>query len=327
MPSAFTQFMARIPAEYLPEVQQAITDAVSTLANPVPTGAEHQAILDRLQGLQEQIGADVAQAAAEEWVEVIEERLTSWWTERLIEQGMSPAEVAEKASRLVRPRVNDLLSYVESVRTTVQSGYVEPAARFAWVKVTALAAGAAGLLSFAVFTGVQRGGSAAGFAEDLRVDADAARQAQEFRAREREVAEALADIQVAGAEFDRMANLLTPPAVVEPRSVVAPPVTLQRAGPSPLSPPAVLPPVVAAQRVAVAVARPNQPMMHSQTTVGKFIAAMPSPQREETAAVVAEAARNAAQAPVSARGSRIPERHFTVRAIDGGGTIFGTYSQ
>jgi hypothetical protein len=316
----FAKFMGKIPSEYLPEVEKAITHAVQVLGDPASTSAQSQAVADELQSLQEKVRFDSAEAAADAWKEAIEERLKAQWTARLIDQGVKPKRAAKQASELLTPKVNELLEKVEFVRGIVES---KPF-KWAWLKVTAVVAGAAGLLSFAVYSGVHRGNEASDIGSDLIRKADDAQQMKEFWDREREYDAAMNSIRLSAEEFDSMANILAPSAVVSRSEPVLQPKPLL-AQPRPV---VALPRAIAAQPINITINRPNQQPVSAQSTVETFVAAMPSPQREQAVENITRSAENESKAPPSATDSQhVHARNITVEARDGNGQIFGVYRQ
>ena len=114
---AFDSFMAKIPAEYVPKLGQAINHAAQVLSDPAATGAQYQAVADKLQSLQQKVRFDSSKAAADAWKQAIEKKLIAQLAARLEDQGMAPQEAARKAAELLTPQVNKLLKDAEFFRT------------------------------------------------------------------------------------------------------------------------------------------------------------------------------------------------------------------
>ena len=316
--TAFTKFMAKIPTEYVPRIEAAISRAVAVLADPAATDAQYQAVADELESLQKKIGFDSAKAAADAWKEAIQAKLKAQYAGRLIDQGLAPQQASKEASKLLTPDVNRLLKMMEKTRTCGPK---------LW-KFAAGTIGAIGLLSLAIYNGVRMGTGASGTAADLVRKGDEAKQMQEFWDRQREFDQALNGIEVSGDDFQRMTN------IVAPQAVAIQPATIQPLQQIPAArtqdPPAAvaaIPEAVARQPLELTITKPNQPPQYAQSTVGTFVSALPSPQREQTAEVITKQADYESRVGQSISTRHIPERHFTIEARDGSGQIFGKYSQ
>src|SRR5713226_9686285 len=120
----FTKFMTKIPAEYVPKVEQAITHAAQVLSDRSASSADYQAVADELQSLQQKVRFDSAKAAANAWKEAIENQLRAHYTARLVDEGMDQKKAAKEASKLITPKVNNLLKKVEFVRGVTEKKWM-----------------------------------------------------------------------------------------------------------------------------------------------------------------------------------------------------------
>jgi len=102
--TTFTDFIQKIPTQYIPRIEQAISDACRVLGDPNATSKDYDTVSHKLTDLQQRIGHDSLSALKKE----IEARLK------------------QRGVGYVAPRVNDLLSRTENVRKMTNPGYWEP---------------------------------------------------------------------------------------------------------------------------------------------------------------------------------------------------------
>jgi hypothetical protein len=127
--------MMNIPREYVPRIEEAISDAVRVCGDPNSTREQYEALTRQLAVLQHRAGTDTVKALRGE----LEERLRARW----LEAGRSGIDIPQ----YVAPRINDLLARAERGREMVRASY--------WTRSnTALALGGAfAVAAGAVFLG------------------------------------------------------------------------------------------------------------------------------------------------------------------------------
>jgi hypothetical protein len=104
----FAKYMSRIPAEYLPKIEQSISRAVEVLADPNATSEAYEAITSDLAVIQKALG----KGAAEAWQGEVAERLKATW----IEAGRDGIEL----QRQIMPKITDVMKSAEKLRKLSQ---------------------------------------------------------------------------------------------------------------------------------------------------------------------------------------------------------------
>lgn len=107
----FSTFMAKIPQEYVPRVEQAISDACRVLGDPSWTSDQADRVHRQLGDLQSKVGIDSLNALKRE----IEQRLHNQWAEA--------GHSGQLVEKYLAPRVNDLLARTENARLMTQPAY------------------------------------------------------------------------------------------------------------------------------------------------------------------------------------------------------------
>ena len=100
----FAKYMSRIPAEYLPKIEQSISRAVQVLADPNATSESYEAITSDLAVIQKALG----KGAAEAWQGEVAERLKATW----IEAGRDGIELQQQ----IMPKITNVMKSAEKLR-------------------------------------------------------------------------------------------------------------------------------------------------------------------------------------------------------------------
>jgi hypothetical protein len=249
MGDAYVTFLTKVPAEYVPSVEKAISHAADVLADPNAPKEAYDAVQAELSHWQRTVGMDVAEA----WKSEIESQLK----ERLFLQGLSASEV----EALLVPKITKLLNDMEWCRDKIQS-FGPPVRKFVAWKLAAVTGVAIGLYAF--ISSYQQEGRA------LKIGIEEEQRQIEMQ-REYDASQSISNIVVSVGEFQQMTEMVASPpeAQAVPLEVAAP-----------------IAPAIAVQPMEVTVIRPNQESHHYQSTVGAIVSTMPSPWREETAKVI-----------------------------------------
>lgn len=153
----FAQFMARVPLEYVPKIENAVSRAVDVLSDPAAPSDAYQSVADELDDIQRTVGADAADALRKELIEQMAKRLCL--------RGMSELEAKE----LITNRVTELVRRIERARGAAR--HVKVDSPFSKLKVATLCVlSIVGLgLMAAVVTSNFRSGRAVSNASDQEV--------------------------------------------------------------------------------------------------------------------------------------------------------------
>jgi hypothetical protein len=100
----FLQYMTKIPADYLPRIEQSITKAVEVLSDPSATTESYSAIAKELAEIQTQVG----EGAAKAWAGEVGERLKADW----IKAGRNGIDLEQQ----VTPKITQVLKTAEKLR-------------------------------------------------------------------------------------------------------------------------------------------------------------------------------------------------------------------
>ncbi|HEX8139251.1 MAG TPA: hypothetical protein VF544_16940 [Pyrinomonadaceae bacterium] len=104
----FAKYMSKIPAEYLPRIEQSITRAAQVIGDPNSTSESYDAITRELAVIQKALG----KGAAEAWQGEVAERLKATW----IEAGRDGIEL----QRQVMPKITNVMKSAEKLRKPLQ---------------------------------------------------------------------------------------------------------------------------------------------------------------------------------------------------------------
>lgn len=284
---AYVSFLAKVPAEYVPSVENAISRAADVLSDPNAPKEAYDAVQDELSHWQRTVGMDVSEA----WKSEIESRLK----ERLFLQGFSPSEAEE----FLVPKMTKLLNDMEWCRDKIQS-FGPPVRKFVAWKLAAVVGVAIGLYGF--INSYQQEGRA------LKTGIEEEQRRREMQ-REYDASQSISNIVVSVGDFQQMTEIVASP----PEAQTVP---LEAAAP--------IAPAIAVQPIEVTLIRPSQEPHHYQSTVGAFVSTMPSPWREETAKVINQQA--ASGSTESSTHYIYVTKQIEVKAKDGSGQIIGVYN-
>ena len=177
---AFSEFIRNIPREYVPRVEETLSEAVRIFGDPSATEEHYNALATRLDALQHRVGTDTLRALEGELREQLERR----WREA--------ARAGIDIPRYVPPGINDLLRRAEGARARIASGRWLPS------NLGTAAAGAFAILVGVVFLGsVDEGRQIAASVQN------AMNQAQS--------ASAIIRAQLSPADFEGVANRIRAP--------------------------------------------------------------------------------------------------------------------
>ena len=116
----FAKYMSKIPAEYLPKIEQSISRAAEVLADPNATSEAYEAITSDLAVIQKALG----KGAAEAWQGEVAERLKARW----IEAGRDGIELQQQ----IMPKITSIMKSAEKLRKLSQvSGWRAVAGKLA----------------------------------------------------------------------------------------------------------------------------------------------------------------------------------------------------
>lgn len=263
---ALFEFMRNIPEEYVPRIQDALTNAVRVAGDPYATSEQYSAVDEQLAGVQQRIGQDVFDALRNE----IKERLEGRWSSAA-SSGVDLGLIGTSEYELSRevelgkpiktpdggykaPPPTDVLELAEGIRRKTTPGY--------WPNWSVLGAigGIVGVFAAgALFLG--RG-------EDGRRVTNAIRDAQQSV----ETAQVLGRAYLSTSDVERLTKALRTPEAVR------------------IHRPAALPPVVAAvaaQPAAVAIEFKNGTQHNFTAPFGDVYREMPPAAQEDLQATVA----------------------------------------
>lgn len=104
----FAKYMSKIPAEYLPKIEQSISRAAEVLADPNSPSEAYEAITSDLAVIQKALG----KGAAEAWQGEVAERLKARW----IEAGRDGIELQQQ----IMPKITNVMKSAEKLRKLSQ---------------------------------------------------------------------------------------------------------------------------------------------------------------------------------------------------------------
>ena len=104
----FAKYMSKIPAEYLPKIEQSISRAAEVIADPNSTSEAYEAITSDLASIQKALG----KGAVEAWQGEVAERLKATW----IEAGRDGIELQQQ----IMPKITNVMKSAEKLRKLSQ---------------------------------------------------------------------------------------------------------------------------------------------------------------------------------------------------------------
>jgi hypothetical protein len=325
----FPKFMAKIPAEYLPKVEEAITHAAQVLADRAPSSADIQAVADELQSLQQKVKFDSAKAAANAWKEAIEHQLKAHYAARLVDEGVDPKNAAKEASELLTPEVNKLLRKVEFVRGVTEKKWM-PKVNWKNAASTALGWGVIGTLVAIGYHYYTPPANETEPAQPHKVtlkmpkvpaipesnvnvsvgDPNLTRFSHEAVEQLQKDWQAQEKIRMSDESIRLMDAALAQPVRIEPA-----PAAIARL------PPAIR--AIAAQPVTVTITRPNEASKTYQQTIGAVVISAPESEREQVQRVISTWTTNEPAASAKPEPAPQTKREFSLTS----GTAYGQAMQ